>query len=200
MLSVVKFYMQNEASQVLEALALILQTELENHPDGISEFDLMQLLKAQGYFDFLSTPALPHELFRAHFILFHTLYLLRDSLLEQNIFNLEIEPLAIRLIPYQQGEKHLQHVDHLRTYYLDLSNLEDTSEDDVYDMLASFWNKFNNIENRDAALAELGLQDPVDDKMIKLAYRRLAMEHHPDRGGDNEKLQKLNDSIKILLG
>jgi DnaJ-domain-containing protein 1 len=35
---------------------------------------------------------------------------------------------------------------------------------------------------RRAALAELGLQDPVDDATIKRRYRRLAMRHHPDQG------------------
>ena len=191
--------MQNKAPQVFEALLLALQAELENQPGGISEYDLMQQLKEQGYFEFLSSPAMPHELFRAHFILFHTLYLLRDSFLEQNSYNLEINTFAIRLLSYQHGEQHIQHADPLRSYYLDLNNLEETSEDDVYDMLASFWSQLNKIDNRESALAELGLQDPVDDKMIKQAYRRLAMEHHPDRGGDNEKLQKINDSIRLLL-
>ena len=67
-------------------------------------------------------------------------------------------------------------------------------------MLASFWNIYNKFENREEALAELGLKDPVDDKVIKKEYRRLIMQHHPDRGGDTEKLQKLNDVIKLLLG
>jgi len=80
-----------------------------------------------------------------------------------------------------------------------LNNLINTSEDDVYDMLASFWNNFNRFDNRDAALAELGLKDPVDDKTIKDEYRRLAMQHHPDRGGDSDKLQKINDALALLL-
>ena len=83
---------------------------------------------------------------------------------------------------------------------MDMSNLESTSEDDVYDMLASFWNGFDRYKNRDQALAELGLKDPVDNKTIRNEYRKLVMQHHPDRGGDTEKLQKLNDAIKSLLG
>ncbi len=189
-----------KTTSIPEAFILALQVELENQPDGIGEYDLIQSLRQQGYFDFLSDFALPHELFQAHFILFHSLYLLSSILLEQKSHLLSIHTLKIQLLPYQEGENSLQLDDKLKAYYLDFNNLENTSEEDVYDMLALFWNKFNHFDNREAALLELGLKDPVDDKKIKQEYRRLIMQHHPDRGGDTEKLQKLNDAIKYLLG
>jgi hypothetical protein len=192
--------MQNRKLEIPEEFVFTLQEELEKQPDGIGEYDLMQNLKARGYFDFLSSPALPHELFHAHFFLFHALYLLRDIFLEKQQYILNIHTLKIELLPYQQGENKLQHEDKLRSYYLDFSNMENTSEDDVYDLLASFWNKFDHYGDRDAALAELGLSDPVDDKTIKDEYRKLVMQHHPDRGGDKDKLQKINDAVASLLG
>ncbi|GMR15740.1 MAG: DNA-J related domain-containing protein [Gammaproteobacteria bacterium] len=192
--------MSKKTSSIPEAFILALQFELENHPDGIAEYDLIQALKSQGYFDFLSNPAQPYELFHAHFSLFHALYLLRNDYLENEKHLLNIHTLKIQLLPYSKGEKSLQEEEKLMAYYLDFSHLENTSEDDVYDMLASFWNKYNRFDNREQALAELGLKDPVDDKIIKQEYRRLIMQHHPDRGGDTEKLQKLNDIIKYLLG
>ena len=191
--------MQRKLSSIPQAFLLALQVELENHPDGIGEYDLMTNLKSQGYFDFLSQPALPHELFQAHFFLFHSLYFLSNKLLEEQSFLLTIHTLKIQLLPYQEGENSLQVDDKLKSYYLDFSHLENTTEDDVYDMLASFWNKLNRFESRDEALSLLGLKDPVDDKAIKKEYRRLAMMHHPDRGGDTDKLQKINDAIAILL-
>lgn len=184
---------------ISEAFILALQCELENNPEGIGEYDLMTNLKSQGYFDFLSKPALPHELFQAHFFLFHSLYLLSHRFLESKSNLLSIHTLKIQLLPYQAGENALQEDDKLKSYYLDFDNLENTTEDDVYDMLTSFWNKLNRFDNRDAALAELGLNDPVDDKTIKKAYRRLAMIFHPDRGGDKQKLQKINDALASLL-
>ncbi len=194
------FFMSiNKNLSISEVFLLTLQDMLEKHPDGIGEYDLMQSLKSQGYFDTLSSPALPHELFQAHFFLFHSLYLLRDIFLSRKSYLLNINTIKIQLLPYQQGENSLQEENKLRSYYLDINNLEITSEDDVYEMLASFWNKFNHFDNREAALAELGLKDPVDDKIIKQEYRRLIMQHHPDRGGNTEKLQKLNDVIKSLL-
>jgi len=189
----------NKKSFISEAFILVLQCELENNSEGIGEYDLMINLKSQGYFDFLSKPALPHELFQAHFILFHSLYLLSHRFLERKSNLLSIHTLKIQLLPYQAGENALQEDDKLKSYYLDFNNLENTTEDDVYDMLTSFWNKLNRFDNRDAALAELGLNDPVDDKTIKKAYRRLAMIFHPDRGGDKQKLQKINDALASLL-
>lgn len=191
---------KKKQSSIPKAFILALQIELEKQADGIGEYDLMQALRAQGYFDFLSQPALPHELFQVHFILFHTLYLLSDIFLDKKEYLLNIYTLKIELLPYQEGENALQVDNKLKAYYLDFNNLENTSEEDVYNMLASFWNKFNRFDNREAALAEIGLKDPVDDKVIKQEYRRLIMQHHPDRGGDTGKLQKLNDAIKSLLG
>lgn len=179
---------------------LLLEDIIKKDPQGLSEYDLIEELKAQDYFEFLSSPALPEELFQAHFLLFHALYLLQTQLLAQQSAVLEIHTLKIAMLPYAQAEQALQQDDQLMAYYLDLANLENTSEDDVYQLLASFWNKMNSFENRDAALAELGLKDPVADKEIKQEYRRLIMLHHPDRGGSTEKIQKLNDVIKSLLG
>lgn len=189
-----------KTTSVPEAFLLALQMELENQPAGISEYDLIQKLKAQGFFEFLAQPALPHELFHAHFILFHALYLLRDKFLEKKSYLLQIHTLKIELLPYTKSEEALQEIDKLRDYYLDFTNLENTSEDDVYDMLSSFWNKYHHFENRESALTELGLKDPVTEREIKDEYRRLVMKHHPDRGGDTDKLQKINDALASLLG
>lgn len=193
------------SADIPEEFFIQVKKQLEDFPEGISEYDLIQCLKVQGYFEFLSSPATPHELFQAHFILFHTLYSLRNEFRKNNHYLLKIETLKISLIPDSQldnelGGLALQEDDKLMSYYLDLNNLKATTEDDVYDLLASFWNRFNRLDNRDAALQELGLTDPVDDITIKETYRRLVMQNHPDRGGDKRKLQKINESIKCLLG
>jgi hypothetical protein len=192
--------MPEKKSAIPESFMLALNCELEKHSTGISEYDLMQNLKSQGYFDFLSHSTLPHELFKAHFFLFHSLYLLRNILLEQKSHSLSIHVLKIQRLPYREGDRNLQAVDPLTAYYLDFSHLQETTEEDIYAMLASFWNKYNCFGNREEALTELGLKDPVDDKVIKKEYRRLAMKHHPDRGGNNEKLKNINYAVKLLLG
>ena len=191
--------MSDKNQSIPKSFLLALQVELENHPDGIGEYDLMTNLKSQGFFDSLTKHPQPHELFQAHFFLFHALYLLNNDLLEQKSSVLDINTLKIQISPYQKGETNLQVDDKLKAYYLDFNNLENTKEEDVYDMLASFWNKYHKFDTREEALSELGLKDPVDDIEIKKEYRRLAMQHHPDRGGDKEKLQKINGALELLL-
>jgi len=173
---------------------------LRERPHGLSEHELLRSLHAEGYFAFLGkSPWDPHDLFCAHFLLFHVLYQLRDRAWQAREAHLEISPLSIRWLPYQDGEGALGSPDPLREYYLDISNLEGTSARDVDELLASFWVRLQNQDQRAGALSELGLSDPVDDATIKNTYRKLAMQHHPDRGGDTERLQAINAAVSVLL-
>jgi hypothetical protein len=173
---------------------------LENNPEGLTEYRLIRDLHDEGYFGELDPPpASPHALFCAHFQLFHALYRLRDQLWQTQKAHLEIDTLKIRLLPYQPGSRALRTRDALRDYYLDLSNLATTTDQDVHELIASFWTRLQRRDQRASALAELGLSDPVGDEIIKKTYRRLAMEHHPDRGGDKERLQAVNRAVEVLL-
>lgn len=177
-----------------------IEQEIDRHPGGIREYDLIRALRARGFFGSLpAPPAAPQQLFRAHFLLFHALYKLRDRLAASQQGLLQVEPLCIRRLPWTSGPTALSTPDPLRAYYLDWTNLEHTSEKQVSELIASFWNRIGSFEGRAAALAELGLTDPADDATIKSAWRRLAMEHHPDRGGDNERLQRINAAVDCLI-
>ncbi|MDP3245257.1 MAG: molecular chaperone DnaJ [bacterium] len=44
----------------------------------------------------------------------------------------------------------------------------------------------------------LGVPKNASQDEIKAAFRRLAMEHHPDRGGDPEKFKKINEAYQTL--
>ena len=177
-----------------------IEEEIDRHPAGVSEYGLIKALRARGFFTFLpAPPAPPQQLFRAHFLLFHALYVLRNSLRASRQAELSIEALCIRRLPWSSGDRALGQRDALAAYYLDWANLEGTTEDDVDALIASFWKRFAGLDNRQAALAELGLEDPVNDEAIKQAWRRLAMEHHPDRGGDKERLQAINAAVDRLL-
>jgi len=173
---------------------------LHSHPAGISEYDLIQELKTSGCG--VKVPDRLDDaqaLFNLHFLLFHTLYKLRDQLHETKAGHLEIGPLSIRLLPYLNGNEALTEHDPLRDYYLELSHMEATTEQDVYEMLASFWTRLSRQDGREEALAQLGLEDPVDDSVIKSRYRQLVMEHHPDRGGEKEQIQLINAAVSVLL-
>jgi len=44
----------------------------------------------------------------------------------------------------------------------------------------------------------LGLSKDASQDDIKKAYRKLAREHHPDKGGDAEKFKKVQEAYEIL--
>lgn len=192
----------------LQSLCLGIERVLLREPHGISEFELIQTLRADAILpierDALSTRL---GLFRIHFLVFHGLYRLRLQWLDERQGVLEISPLKIQLLPYFVPESGVQEQDPLQTYYLDLSHFTQTSEEDVESLLDQFWQGFArgkgalvSNEDRTQALDTLGLSDPITDAEIKIAYRRLAMQHHPDRGGDTETLQEINQAAAVLLG
>lgn len=173
---------------------------LHAHPLGLSEYELFNLLdeSGEGNFDRKARQD-EHALFCQHFLLFHALYKLREILHAQQQACLEISVLRICLTDWHDSQLSLPaEADPLGEFYLDITQLEKISADDVQQMLGDFWLRFHNNECRSEALRVLGLDDPVSDTDIKQQYRRLAMQHHPDRGGDYGVLQKINAAMKLL--
>lgn len=44
----------------------------------------------------------------------------------------------------------------------------------------------------------LGVQKGASEDEIKKAFRRLAHEHHPDKGGDQQKFKDVNEAYQVL--
>lgn len=180
---------------------LVSQVEyiLCNHPNGLSEYRLIELLDQSGLAGFdknLFSSSL--SLFQAHFILFHALYLLNDRP-NKEWMGVEIHCLKIILIPSSINKgQDLVAADPLREYYLDLNNLNDTDSEDVERLLNSFWQQYVAADHRQEALACLQLCDPISFDEIKSRYRKLVMEHHPDRGGDTQYFQTINTAMTVL--
>ncbi|MDT4878750.1 DNA-J related protein [compost metagenome] len=105
------------------------------------------------------------------------------------------------MLPYRAGSAGLSEHDPLRDYYLDLSQLSDTDEQDVQELLTSFWKRMQGGEEKRAALELFELNDSqqvLDIGLIKHRYRQLVSQHHPDRGGSTERLQSINKAMEIL--
>ncbi|WP_347329534.1 DNA-J related domain-containing protein [Marinimicrobium locisalis] len=170
-----------------------------------SEFTLIKGLKAQGLVarDYSFHPL---SLFRVHFQVFNALYRLQPVMAEQG-WALVISPLATYRRPLREGESAQALAEEgdsaLRDFYLDWSQYDAATEDTVVELLAGFWRRMErgrapDAQERADALAELDLEDPVAPEQIKRRYRRLAMDHHPDRGGSQARLQRINAAMAIL--
>lgn len=44
----------------------------------------------------------------------------------------------------------------------------------------------------------LGVEKDADEKTIKKAYRKLAVKHHPDKGGDEQKFKEVSAAYEVL--
>jgi DnaJ-domain-containing protein 1 len=187
-----------QRQKLLEQACLVL---LSQHTDGISEYQLLQKLRSEEFALFPPLELDDHlGLFQSHFLLFHTLYRLRDQLHAEQRALLRISALLIELCDYETGEPSLCEIDPLRDYYLDLANLDATGEADVVALLGDFWQRMQRGESLQvtAALAVLELEEASDFAQVKRQYRRLVMCYHPDRGGEATKMHALNEALEVL--
>jgi DnaJ-domain-containing protein 1 len=182
-----------------ELSELLLDT-LVAEPAGLSEFELLrrlQSLRPEAFPEGLFRNSL--ALFRAHFLLFHALHRLRDDLLARRRGILEVDVLKVVLRPYAGAAgRALGRADPMRAYYLDLDNLEATGAQELEAMLGAFWTRYYAHGRREQALRVLGLSDPVDTAEVTRRYRRLAMHHHPDRGGDAGRFRAIREAMEVL--
>ncbi len=171
----------------------------------VTEFQLIQALKQRELVppDYSFSPL---SLFRVHFLVFNALYSLQPVFVERSKA-LIISPLAIYIRPLEQdalGEALAEMEDQpLREFYLNWDYYREATEDSVEELLQKFWRSFTRRgvmgdQERREALAELELEDPVSPADIKRQYRRLAMTHHPDRGGSEARLRRINAGLAVL--
>ena len=170
----------------------------------LSEYQLIQRLKEQKLVapDY-STSSL--RLFRVHFCVFNALYQIQKRRVRDGE-TLVISPLTIYLRPLngKEGAAVAELAEQpLREFYLDWTHYHQATEETVADLLGDFWRRYTRRgqvgqQQRQEALAELGLEDPVTLAEIKHRYRRLAMVHHPDRGGSGERLRTINAALAVL--
>lgn len=174
---------------------------LHQHPQGLSEYQLIERLRQQGQPAFTGADLRePVSLFRTHFILFNALYRLDERLADQQL-QLEISPLLVRLQPRRPGKAGIENRDPLRAYYLDSSQLDDISAEQVTSLLDGSLRRLQAGGEIDAALACLEFcssQPRPEAAGIRHRYRQLASRHHPDRGGSTERLQELNQAMQLL--
>lgn len=184
----------------VDVLEPLVERILLDHPEGLDEQACLQRLRVHPGSGFEAQRQISGlGLFRSHFVLFHVLYRLRDRLRQSGTGDMEIDPMCIRRRAYRSREPAVGSHDGLRAYYLDPGNLENTDAADVARMLRGFDAEVRRREQRAHAVATLELTEPFDAATVRRQYRRLAMRHHPDRGGDAERLQAINRAFRTLL-
>ncbi|MGK9064999.1 DNA-J related domain-containing protein [Stutzerimonas chloritidismutans] len=201
----------NDDLELEQDLAEQILLLLREQPDGCSEYELIQQLKARHSTHIPHLPLIDKlVLFRTHFLVFNALYRLRDQLWGECSHHLQISPLCVQLQIYVPGTSGIAAQDPLRDYYLDMTNLRDTDEAEVERLLASFWSRMRgdhidrsgdwDPEQKRAALElfELDSEPRLDMAAIKRRYRQLVSIHHPDRGGSTTRIQSINLAMEIL--
>jgi len=193
---------QQPLNELLKRLAEAVEAILRTHPDGLSKLALLRALQRPpwsvlGEIDFSA----PTALYPVHFLLFHTLYHWRNALVAEGRETLEINALCIRLRALAGVDsRQPDQADPLQAFYLNLSN-HNLAEATINRMLDDFWNGIQRpLESElNAACSLLDIEFPPPDLgTARKQFRRLAMTHHPDRGGSKETLQDLNHAIATI--
>ncbi|MFQ2198740.1 DNA-J related domain-containing protein [Aeromonas hydrophila] len=132
------------------------------------------------------------QLFRLNFLIMNALYQLQAELhgegwwLVISTLDIRLEPLATR-----EGGSALARGEALRSYYLDWQVFWQTDREEVETQLGSFWRACERDEHRAEALTLFALPTGAQPDAIRRRWRELALQHHPDRGGDADTFIRL---------
>lgn len=190
--------------QKIAALMAAIEAILRENVEGLTELALIRRLQAPPW-QLLETVDFsdPAGLYPVHFLVFHCLYRLRDDLAAgEECMNISPLCISIRQSEVVSGRGLPAEGDRLRLFYLDLSQY-DLSEVVVRRMLDDFWAGRSptrpDADKLKQAASVLGFDGLPDNfSSIRQAYRRRAMQAHPDRGGTKEEVQSLNAAFHLL--
>lgn len=168
---------------------------------SFSEHELIKCLQAESAFPALAGTA-RLALFQTHFLVMNALYQLQEQLAGERI-HLHISPLAICLQSHsEENEGALAQVNSqvaLKKYYGDWSHFQSTDEQDVDGLLSGFWQHYLAQDKQSDAYQTLLLEPDSGWEQIKKAYRRMAAECHPDRGGDATEFMRVREAYEVLV-
>ncbi len=170
--------------------------------DPLSEYELIVQLRERGW-QLPTDAADTLALFQSHFMIYHCLYRLQSDYWQKSRRCLEISALRIQLHPAAMDGSAAApsaYTDDkaLRAYYSDIKNLGLETAASVNRLINQFWHAYGVDSDAEHALQIFGLVQPVRYVDIKQRYRQLAMEHHPDRGGDPEVFRRINWAFEVL--
>ena len=143
-------------------------------------------------------------LFQQHFVLYHLLYRLQQDWQTQQVGYLHIALASVQLLPVQ--DRPLSEDDcSRRDYYLNWQHFYQMTEHLLDEQLSAFWQyvagRSHAVINMTTAQASatLNLPESFSLSQLKKAYRSLALQHHPDRGGSEQQFILLTEAYQLLL-
>ena len=158
------------------------------------------------------------ELFQKNFFLMNALFQLAESVTESG-WLLFFDGVDVKLTALEEqhsfGDSTNTHsisnhkkvnliADHnLRNYYLDEKHLT-LNDQEINQLLTNFWQKYRQQQNHPQHIitAKQRLLLPLDAElsttMLKQAFRQLAQENHPDRGGNTDKFIEIRQAFELL--
>ena len=167
----------------------------------ITEHQLMKMLEHDD--EYFSELAESHSLalFQKHFLIMNALYQLQQQFLDEKLY-LHISPLAIYLQPAKTESvplvPEINSDEHLRNYYTDWQNFLQASESQVDKLLDEFWQLYSSQEKTVDAYQVLDLPVESSWSEVQKRYRKLAAQHHPDRGGNAVRFIAIRQAYEIL--
>ncbi|MDP4534847.1 DNA-J related domain-containing protein [Alkalimonas collagenimarina] len=150
-----------------------------------------------------SAPSDPQlALFQRHFIVQHLLYQLQLQWAEQQFAWLEIGLAKVQLHTYQ-AQQPTEYDQGRAGYYLDWQHFYQMSSATLEQQLDDFWRYVQRPAEADPlslqqACQVLQLSWPCSLLQLKRQYRSLALQYHPDRGGDGEQFLQVRQAYQRL--
>jgi hypothetical protein len=138
-------------------------------------------------------------IFQKNFFVMNALYQIQNDIQTEG-FSLTILPMDISMVPnYDKSKSTLTNRDTaLANYYLNWSNLESITTEEVEALFNSFWQKYSAIDKVDMALTSLGLEQGADWFDVRQAYKKRIAINHPDKGGCAERFIEIREAYEVL--
>jgi hypothetical protein len=161
--------------------------------------DLVKLCE-QDFLSLILTDVAPQmAIFQKNFFIMNALYQIQHDIQTEGL-SLKIFPLEIYIIPHCAGVKNslTTRDNDLAHYYLDWSNLNNITTEEVESLFASFWQRYQAVDKVGDALMTLGLDQGVDWSKICQAYQKKVFINHPDKGGCSDDFIKTREAYEVL--
>jgi hypothetical protein len=138
--------------------------------------------------------------FQKNFFIMNALYQIQRDI-QTDGFLLTIFPFDICMVANRANSKSslTTRDNNLARYYLDWSNLNSITVEDIDALFSSFWQRYRAVDKVDEALNTLGLKHDVDRFEIRQAYKKKVAISHPDKGGSAEDFIEIREAYEVLI-